>query len=316
MDGPVIPSENLLATRERAAEWIARLHADNCTDNDRAEFVQWMRGDSCRADAVELLTDYWEFGGGVQTKDILHTVAAADARPNQRRRRILLALASVGTVALLPANRSAKASRILQTPVGRTLRISLPDYGSCLLDSGSRITLSEDGSRARLDQGQVFLSPGDRKTFHLSARNITVYLPEQASTNIRSDNACTDITAVRGHILLSKGTASSTDVWIRTGQRLRILKNGRMSVDYPNMESLLSWQTGRLIFRNTPLLDAISQIQRYTPQKITIASPALENLKLSGVYFVSQGEMFLRMLPRLLPVRLEQNGNLYTFRAL
>ncbi|MDI6652843.1 DUF4880 domain-containing protein [Gluconobacter japonicus] len=312
----MIPSENLLATRERAAEWIARLHADNCTDNDRAEFVQWIRGDSCRADAVELLTDYWELGGGVQTKDILQTFAAPDARSGKTRRRVLLALASVGTVALFPVNRSAKASRILQTPVGRTLRISLPDYGSCLLDSGSRMTLSEDGSRARLDQGQVLLSPGSRKTFRLSARNITVYLPEQASTNIRSDNACTDITAVRGHILLSKGMASSTDVWIRTGQRLRILKNGRMSVDYPNMESLLSWQTGRLIFRNTPLLDAISQIQRYTSQKITIASPALENLKLSGVYFVSQGEMFLRMLPRLLPVRLEQNGNLYTFRAL
>ncbi|GAP24528.1 iron transport regulator protein/ sensor kinase [Gluconobacter frateurii NBRC 101659] len=316
MDGPVIPSENLLATRERAAEWIARLHADNCTANDRAEFVQWIRGDSCRADAVELLTDYWELGGGVQTKDILQTFAAPDARSGKTRRHVLLALASVGTVALFPVNRSAKASRILQTPVGRTLRISLPDYGSCLLDSGSRMTLSEDGNRARLDQGQVLLSPGSRKTFRLSARNITVYLPEQTSTNIRSDNSCTDITAVRGHILLSKGTASSTDVWIRTGQRLRIFKNGRMSVDYPNMESLLSWQTGRLIFRNTPLLDAISQIQRYTPRKITIASPALENLKLSGVYFVSQGEMFLRMLPRLLPVRLEQNGNLYTFRAL
>jgi len=316
MDGPVIPSENMLATRERAAEWIARLHADDCTENDRAEFVQWMRGDACRADAVELLTDYWELGGGVQTKDILQTVEVPSVPRSQIRRRLLLALASLGTVTLLPVNKSAKASRILQTSVGHTLRVPLPDYGSCLLDSGSRMVLSEDGSRARLDKGQILLSPGHRKEFHLSARNITVHLPEQTSTNIRTDSACTDITAVRGQILLSTGGGASNDVWIKTGQRLRIFQNGRVSVDYPNMESLLSWQTGRLIFRNTPLPDAISQIQRYTSRQITITSPTLENLKLSGIYFVSQGDMFLRMLPRLLPVRLQEQGNHYMLRPL
>lgn len=316
MDGPVIPSENLLATRERAAEWIARLHADNCTEEDRAEFVQWMRGDADRAEAVELLTDYWELGGGVQAKGILQTAMVPDVRQSQMRRRVLLVLASVGTAALFPMNRSAKASRVLQTAVGHTLRTPLPDYGTCLLDSGSRMVLSEDGGRARLDQGQVLLLPRTRNAFHLSARNITVHLPEQTSTNIRTDSKCTDITAVRGQVLLRKGAASSKDVWIKTGQRLRIFQNGQISVDYPNIEALLSWQTGRLIFRNTPLPDAISQIQRYTTRQITIASPALENLKLSGVYFVSQGDMFLRMLPRLLPVKLEEHGNLYTLRPL
>ncbi|GAN90175.1 iron transport regulator protein/sensor kinase [Gluconobacter frateurii M-2] len=312
----MIPSENLLATRERAAEWIARLHADNCTEEDRAEFVHWMRGDADRAEAVELLTDYWELGGGVQAKGILQTVMVPDVRQSQMRRRVLLVLASVGTAALFPMNRSAKASRVLQTAVGHTLRTPLPDYGTCLLDSGSRMVLSEDGGRARLDQGQVLLLPRTRNAFHLSARNITVHLPEQTSTNIRTDSKCTDITAVRGQVLLRKGAASSKDVWIKTGQRLRIFQNGQISVDYPNIEALLSWQTGRLIFRNTPLPDAISQIQRYTTRQITIASPALENLKLSGVYFVSQGDMFLRMLPRLLPVKLEEHGNLYTLRPL
>ncbi|AFW02414.1 histidine kinase [Gluconobacter oxydans] len=312
----MIPSENLLATRERAAEWIARLHADNCTEEDRAEFVQWMRGDADRAEAVELLTDYWELGGGVQAKGILQTAMVPDVRQSQMRRRVLLVLASVGTAALFPMNRSAKASRVLQTAVGHTLRTPLPDYGTCLLDSGSRMVLSEDGGRARLDQGQVLLLPRTRNAFHLSARNITVHLPEQTSTNIRTDSKCTDITAVRGQVLLRKGAASSKDVWIKTGQRLRIFQNGQISVDYPNIEALLSWQTGRLIFRNTPLPDAISQIQRYTTRQITIASPALENLKLSGVYFVSQGDMFLRMLPRLLPVKLEEHGNLYTLRPL
>ncbi|GBR58475.1 iron transport regulator protein/ sensor kinase [Gluconobacter thailandicus F149-1 = NBRC 100600] len=316
MDGPVIPSENLLATQERAAEWIARLHADNCTEEDRAEFVQWMRGDTDRAEAVELLTDYWELGGGVQAKGILQTAMVPDVCQSQMRRRVLLVLASVGTAALFPMNRSAKASRVLQTAVGHTLRTPLPDYGTCLLDSGSRMVLSEDGGRARLDQGQVLLLPRTRNAFHLSARNITVHLPEQTSTNIRTDSKCTDITAVRGQVLLRKGAASSKDVWIKTGQRLRIFQNGQISVDYPNIEALLSWQTGRLIFRNTPLPDAISQIQRYTTRQITIASPALENLKLSGVYFVSQGDMFLRMLPRLLPVKLEEHGNLYTLRPL
>ncbi|GAC88209.1 iron transport regulator protein/sensor kinase [Gluconobacter thailandicus F149-1 = NBRC 100600] len=312
----MIPSENLLATQERAAEWIARLHADNCTEEDRAEFVQWMRGDTDRAEAVELLTDYWELGGGVQAKGILQTAMVPDVCQSQMRRRVLLVLASVGTAALFPMNRSAKASRVLQTAVGHTLRTPLPDYGTCLLDSGSRMVLSEDGGRARLDQGQVLLLPRTRNAFHLSARNITVHLPEQTSTNIRTDSKCTDITAVRGQVLLRKGAASSKDVWIKTGQRLRIFQNGQISVDYPNIEALLSWQTGRLIFRNTPLPDAISQIQRYTTRQITIASPALENLKLSGVYFVSQGDMFLRMLPRLLPVKLEEHGNLYTLRPL
>ena len=312
-----MPSEKQFAVREQAALWIARLHADDCNDTDRARFVQWMREDTCNANTFELLTDYWELGGGVPTQSIPATPAKRlDTHGFSLGRRSALALASAALIALVPMNKTARASRVLQASTGHTLRIALPDYGTCLLDSGSRMTLSEDGHRARLEHGQVLLSPESPSDFHLSVRNVTVRLSRQTSANVRMEQNCTDITALRGRILLRSGTTAARDIWIRTGQRFRIAQNGAVSIDYPNIEALLSWQTGRLIFRNTPLEEAVLEIRRYSQRQIILASPTISNMRLSGVYFVSQGEMFLRMLPRLLPLTLQEQGNVFIFRAL
>jgi len=123
-----MPSEKQFAVREQAALWIARLHADDCNDTDRARFVQWMREDTCNANTFELLTDYWELGGGVPTQSIPATPAKRlDTHGFSLGRRSALALASAALIALVPMNKTARASRVLQASTGHTLRIALPD---------------------------------------------------------------------------------------------------------------------------------------------------------------------------------------------
>jgi transmembrane sensor len=46
-----------------AARWLARLHADDCDERERARFREWLRADSKHAATFEELTAVWELIG-------------------------------------------------------------------------------------------------------------------------------------------------------------------------------------------------------------------------------------------------------------
>ncbi|GBQ82681.1 iron transport regulator protein/ sensor kinase [Gluconacetobacter johannae DSM 13595] len=290
---------NTSNVQERAAEWIARLHADDCTDGDRDRFLRWLHSDQRHATVFEHLTDLWDMGGGVVLPH------AAVARPKERAhrftRRHALACLGAGGLLLTPLSRYAHAKRVLETGAGGLRSVTLAGRTRCQLDTNTRLVLS-DGRPAALEKGQIVLST--EIAAHVSARNVDLRLRVHTTADIRVDPGCTDVTVIRGRVFLHDPRLPRDGTWINAGQRLRIFRNGKMDVDNPDLDELLSWRSGRLIFRNRCLRDVIAEINRYASRQIVLAAPALAERRLSGVYYVAQGDSFLQMLPRLLPVRL------------
>lgn len=302
-------------TKTRAAEWIARLHAEDCTELDHDRFRDWLASDPRNGPVFEHLTELWELAGGVAEPSVTIAHQTAHRRRAFSRRHALAGL--VATVFLAaPPWEDAHASRIEETGTGSIRDIHITPRTRCRLDTQTRLVVGRSGQQARLCHGQVMLSTSGPDAFHLSADGMTVQLHGQTAADIRINSGDTEVTAVRGKVFLSAAALRAAGRWVMPGQRLRMYRNGGWNIDYPDLETLLSWQGGELVFRNQPLADVIQEINRYASRQIVLSAPRLASQRLSGVYHVRQGDAFLQMLPHLLPLRIRPAHNAYEIIAL
>jgi transmembrane sensor len=80
----------------------------------------------------------------------------------------------------------------------------------------------------------------------------------------------------------------------------------------PNM--VLAWRDGFVEFSDTPLTDAVAEMNRHGGRKIVIADPRVGALKISGRFKLGEPERFLRTVSMLLPVRAVRVGETLEIR--
>ncbi|MBS1054640.1 FecR family protein [Gluconobacter kondonii] len=299
----------------RAAEWIARLHAEDCTPLDHDMFRAWLASDPRNGPVFEHLTELWELSGGARTPPVVAKPVQTIRRPVLSRRHALAGLVAAAFLAVPPWE-GAHASRIEETGIGSIRDVRLTSRTDCRLDTQTRLVVGANKQQARLCHGQVLLSVAGPDPFHLSADGMTVQLHDKTSADIRINRGNTEVTAIRGKVFLTAAALREAGRWVMPGQRLRMDRNGGWNIDYPDLETLLSWQSGELVFRNQPLAEVIQEINRYTSRQIVLSAPRLASQRLSGVYHVRQGDAFLQMLPHLLPLRIRPAHNAYEIVAL
>jgi transmembrane sensor len=75
------------------------------------------------------------------------------------------------------------------------------------------------------------------------------------------------------------------------------------------IEQHLSWRSGLLTFRDTPIADAVAEFNRYNERKIVIEDPRIASLQLGGVFRSTNIDPFIELLEQGFPVRATQKGN-------
>jgi transmembrane sensor len=75
------------------------------------------------------------------------------------------------------------------------------------------------------------------------------------------------------------------------------------------IEQHLSWRSGLLTFRDTPLAEAVAEFNRYSERKIVIEDPRIANLQLGGIFRSTNIDPFIQLLEQGFPVRATQEGN-------
>ncbi|MFW7268710.1 FecR family protein [Gluconacetobacter sp. Hr-1-5] len=287
--------------RDDAALWIARLHADDCTDEDRARFLHWLHADAAHARAFEILTDLWEMGGGISLPVPPAVVARRLPMPALSR-RYAMAVAVCGVAGLVvPLAPAANARRILRTRVGETRDFALDGGAVCRLDTDSRVTLFPERRQGILDGGQVFMDWRAAYPFAFRAGPLVLRFFSRAEVDMREEAALTGVTAVSGRVMV-QAPQHGRAMWLGQGERLRILAGGRLEHDRPDLDELLAWRRGNLVFRDGRLADIVAEINRYTTRKIVLSTPRLAGMRLSGVYNFGKERDFLEILSRLLPL--------------
>ncbi|MEM1180657.1 MAG: FecR domain-containing protein, partial [Acidobacteriota bacterium] len=151
---------------QTAADWTAKLRSDRATEQDRADYEEWLAEDPGNRVEAEGLDDLWQSLEGLEGDPMVQAVLAAPPREPRRRWFNLPAPALMGTVAFSLALVAASwmlwsqlgAFDVHRTGSGEQRLVELADGSTLHLNVSTELEVAlRKGLRTvRLVQGQAF----------------------------------------------------------------------------------------------------------------------------------------------------------------
>jgi len=198
---------------------------------------------------------------------------------------------------------------------GAQLDVDLPDGTRMTLDASTRVEVALYPTRrvVRLSTGQVvFRVPDDGRPFEVQAGPLRIGAAG-ASVAVRHTPKVEKDT--RGHVAVETGIVpvrlGDATVDLHAGEQVASDANGRLGAVSPVApDAIAAWRRGRVAFDTTPLVDVLAEFERYGPTGLVPADPKVGALPVTGTFDPRRPEDFRRVLPELLPVRLQARGPL------
>jgi transmembrane sensor len=296
--------------QQEAQRWLSRMTSGAATDADRTAFLRWRGQSPAHEEAFRAAARLWrQVGVAAQA---MAAVPERGAAPQPSRRYILkagLIAAGAGGIAIggaklgfWPDLNGLMAD--YRTVAGEQRRVDLSAQVRIELNTRSALSVNATAGPARvtLASGEaVFtVSPGTERLL-VSAGEGTV-AAERAVFALRHDNSGVRITCLDGAV----------EVLEPAPQRLRTLEQvvcagkslgpvSRLEGD----EAVAGWRRGLLVFRNEPVENVVSELNRYRKGLIVVASRAAAARRVTGVFHLDRLEESLQHLEQTLsiPVR-------------
>lgn len=243
--------------------------------------------------------------------DILQRAAQRGRKASARRKGVALALCLAVGVAWWadPAYRT----QTLATALGASGVWTLADGSRVHLNTGSRVdvALHLRSRRLSLASGEASfevahapwhaLLPALERRFTVQAGATRI---EDIGTvfNVRRlQDDVVEVSVRQGRVRVDNGHAQSIE--LGQGQVLRATLNALTQPEPAEVDNLIAWHHGRIVFDDTPLADAIAELRRYGPLPVTLRDDAAQ-LRISGQFDLRNREQLITLLPRFAPVRL------------
>jgi transmembrane sensor len=231
-----------------------------------------------------------------------------------------LALALIGTQTLmhdvLPTSLwdwRQDTAPIYRTAIGERSVIALPDGSVATLDTNSVLQLAyNDRERGiRLLQGQALFEVAKKQP-----RPFQVYAQGQRITalgtifNVRVDDEKVRVALVEGIVRVRSGPTASNavarEVIMTPGEVVEARAASPLIARPADAKSAVSWRAGMLVFNDTPLGDAVAEINRYTAQPVLLGDAAIGELRVSGVFKSSDPQRFAQIISATFALEVEQ----------
>jgi transmembrane sensor len=208
------------------------------------------------------------------------------------------------------------------------------------LDDGTRIALNSDSevkieyTRAtrgvRLVRGEAFF-----EVAHNAERPFVVVAGDQQVTavgtafEVRYESDHIDVTLVEGKISVTPTTKhaeeppqnlknstggvvakTSAGGYVMTpGERLTIARGAPTRVDEPRMDAITAWRRGEVMLDDTPLTDAVAEMNRYNKSALIIDESRIAGLRVSGIYHAGDSEGFAQTVANLYGLHVRETGD-------
>lgn len=313
---------------DQAAAWDARLRSPLCTEDERAAFTAWRNQSPDHARAFERL----QAGIGALA-DALDTDAELRAlharalthRPPPRWKiaaSVAAAVLAIGTASYWipagpPIERSglqvaSGAGSFYQTGVGERSTVTLTDGSKVTLNTRSRVEVSYANGRrdVRLLAGQALfeVAKDPARPFVVTAgpRRVTAL---GTAFDVRLDGEKVQVTMVEGKVVVEPTRPSvlqkivAPERELVAGQQLVAELNAiSAEVRRADADTATSWREGRVVFADTPLTEAVAEMNRYSTEPILIADPSLANYTVNGMFLTAQPSSFVGALTAYFPI--------------
>lgn len=294
-------SRDATAIKE-AANWLARLRADDRSlENERA-FRAWLAADSRNAAAFEAVNATWESAGAL-SRDLRDGSVPLEKGVNRRALLaggIGLAVAGGGTFAFL----QSAAAEVYQTDVGEQKHVALKDGTGVFLDTETKLVVDFTPHNRlvelRYGRANFHVAPDAKRSFAVKAAHKLI-VGTRSTFDVRRDGDQVSVLLIEGRATVESPDSGGMEV-LSEGERLVVTPQGSLKRDKPDLSPLLAWHTGQAIFESATLAQAVEEMNRYSMVKLEIDDQRLARMKVSGVYRVGDNAGFARSLARLLPI--------------
>jgi transmembrane sensor len=219
------------------------------------------------------------------------------------------------------------------TGPGEQRTIRLPDGSRVTLDASSEVTVryTADARTLALVRGQARfdVAHNPQRPFTVAADGHKVVATGTAF-DVNLIGSELQVTLLKGHVVILPADASVrpfvpvgmpgvsphlVDVavtgvppdWQRIaldpGEQLVIAAHAPPHVSRVSVRRVTAWQRGQLVFKNEPLQQVLTSINRYIPEPIVAGDARTAGMRISGVYQAGDVDGFVSTIVHYLPVR-------------
>ena len=289
----------------QAAQWLARQRSNLRTEEDARGFQAWLAEDRAHGEAFEALTAVWDIAGSYP-RDM--RAAPVPAMTSSSRRAVVAGLVAAPVAAgcaYMALLRPAEA-KIHSTKVGEQRAIDLPDNSRALLDTNSRIdVLFERDIRV------VTLRYG-RANFTVISDKERPFVVKAAESRIVADTSNFDVRCdgPKACVVLFSGQASvnlkNTIRRLVPGERMWMEGQTIAAIDRPRSAAAGAWHSGRSVFEDTRLSEAVAEMNRYSGIGLEIQGRGLADKRISGIYRNGDSLAFANTIAALMGAKVQQ----------
>ncbi|WP_460141454.1 FecR family protein [Pseudomonas sp. S2_E01] len=321
-DSPISQAEYDAIT-DAAAHWCMRLHASDCTEEERQAFAQWRDAHPLHAFEYEAMLEIWVVAEDLPRMDTplpaaAPVIARAQRQPPASWRSLAVAAAVCALALPLAAytgwNLGWLPNSYEHFEAGNATRqVTLGDGTQVELNLGTELTYSnyKDQRRVTLKKGEAFFSVSHDAThpFIVKAAEGRIRVTG-TQFNVWMYQDQVRVNLIEGSVLVSSNADLPGD-----GLRLEPSMQARykqgdftpqISQTYANDNSL-AWRHGKLVLDDLALSEALPLINRYLSKPLMLADSSTGTIRLGGIYNIRELNGLAATLPKVLPVYLTRN---------
>jgi transmembrane sensor len=188
---------------------------------------------------------------------------------------------------------------------GAQQQINLADGSVIRLDARSRVRVNFTGQSREVTmlEGRAYFTVqhGPRPFVVRSPGGETIDLGTRFV--IELGGGLTRVSLVEGKIAI-RPAGSARELPLEPGEVSGYTDKGTILAKAPARNDPIDWTSGRLKFEDTPLVEAVARLSRYSDKPILLAPDvAASNRRVTGVFFIGDSENFAATLASALDLK-------------
>ena len=315
---------------EQAADWRLKLMRDPSLANSD-EYLRWC-ADPYNARARQAVLKAWSSVGAMETTPemlaLRHQalVRLREAGASRKKTRRWMAGAAAALLVLAggltwPYLHEWSSNNIAwldtasyKTDIGERRIVALPDGSRISMDSDTsvRVTYQRTARSITLDRGRsrFDVTHDPNRPFTVTAGQQTV-VAIGTSFDVERLQSSVLVTLIQGQVVIKDvqpvvtqktiGPAEGS-IALKAGEELVVAQNVRPAIVATDLQVARAWESGRLLFRDEPLGDAVARVNRYTSHPVEI-DPLIASIRVSGVFNAGDVASFVSAVTSYFPVQ-------------
>jgi transmembrane sensor len=196
--------------------------------------------------------------------------------------------------------------------VGEREEFVLPDGSQVHLDVGSEIRyrMTKVKREIAFTRGRAIfeVARDSDRPFSVSTQRGRVIA---TGTRFQVEEAAyhTVVTLAEGAVTVTPFSKAGREERLVPGEQLSVSTDSGWSKRSVDTQAVTSWASGRHVFRDLALSEAVDEINRYAEVKVRVADPALADLRVSGNFIMGDSELAVSGFVAMLPLRAVPMGD-------